>query len=107
MASHDKGEHEDVEEMEEEEQDNEADEDDLVVFIIVIITILIIVSTKHLIIFTFLLLHSNIRTHCFSFFSSTTFTMPTTFFSGEVEKIILIFLLLYFCPCRMLIVHYK
>ena len=43
MASHDKGEHKDVEEVE--EQDDEADEDDVVVFIIVIIIVLIIITT--------------------------------------------------------------
>ena len=41
MASHDEGEHEDVEV--EEEQDDEAGEDDVVVFIVVIIIILIII----------------------------------------------------------------
>ena len=44
MASHDKGEYEDVEE--EEEQDDEADEDDVVVFIAVIMIILIIIITR-------------------------------------------------------------
>ena len=45
MASHDMGEHDEVEE-EAEEEDDEADEDDVVVFIIVIIIILIIIMTK-------------------------------------------------------------
>ena len=45
MASHDKGEYEDVE-AEVEEQDDESAKDDVVVCIIVIIIILIIIITK-------------------------------------------------------------